>query len=226
MSHLAESTIFGSATSLPRGPHRLTREQVAASQRTRLMAAFTELLAECGYANVTIGELAARAGVSRAAFYEHFADKQACMLAAYDHFAATVVTAVTPEIEGDAPWKVFVQTTLDGYLGVLQGDLTAARAFLVEMDGAGRVARRRRQEAMQAFAGLLAARHAAIRVRNPSLGPLPRRVYLALALGVREVVHDALEGSPAPKLSQLGPDLTMLATAVVEGAAAAQALGR
>src|SRR3989442_12855138 len=103
MASAAQSPIFETLPALPRRPHRLTRTEVAASQRTRLMAAFTELLAERGYAAVTIGELASRAGVSRAAFYEHFADKQACLLAAYDHFAARVVTAMTGSIAGDAP---------------------------------------------------------------------------------------------------------------------------
>ncbi|HEX9547981.1 MAG TPA: helix-turn-helix domain-containing protein, partial [Acidimicrobiales bacterium] len=120
--------IFEISPALPRGPHRLTRDEVAASQRTRLMAAFTSLLAERGYAAVTIGDLAARAGVSRAAFYEHFADKQACLLAAYDHFAVMVAAAIALPPEHDAPWSALIDATLDGYLGVLERDLTAARA--------------------------------------------------------------------------------------------------
>ena len=72
---------------LPRGPHRLARSEVAASQRGRLMTAMAELMADGGYGAVTIGELARRAGVSRSAFYENFADKETCLLAAYDRFA-------------------------------------------------------------------------------------------------------------------------------------------
>jgi len=214
--------IFESPPALPRGPHRLTRAEVAGSQRIRLMAAFTELMAQHGYAGVRIGELVNRAGVSRATFYEHFADKHECLIAAYEHFAAAVAAALTRQVDEDAPWRAFVQSTLDGYLEVLQRDLTAARAFLVEMDGAGPVAREYRRRAMEAFAGLLAQRHSAIRARDPKLGSLPERAYLAFTLAVREVVHDALEREPTPDLRQLAPDLTILATAIVEGAAAAQ----
>jgi AcrR family transcriptional regulator len=186
------------------------------------MAAFTELMAEHGYAEVRIGELVTRAGVSRATFYEHFADKQECLLAAYGHFAAEVMAAITPEVDERATWRAFVQTTLDGYLAVLQRDLTAARAFLVEMDAAGPVARERRRTATDAFAALLGQRHAAMRARDRSLGPLPQRAYLALALATRDLVHDALERAQTPNLQQLAPDLTIVATAIVEGAAAAQ----
>jgi AcrR family transcriptional regulator len=185
------------------------------------MAAFTELLAERGYAGVTIGELAHRAGVSRGAFYEHFADKEACLLAAYDDFAARLVGAMTAEVEVDTPWRAFIDATLAGYLGTLDSDRAAARAFVVEMDAAGPAARRRRREAAATFAALIAHRHAAIRRRDRSLAPLPERVYLGLALGIRELVHDALEAESEPTLTDLAPDIAFWVTATIEGAAPA-----
>lgn len=217
-----ESSIFTPAEPLPRGPHRLSREDVAASQRARLLAALTKLLGERGYAAVTIAELARRASVSRGAFYEHFADKQACLLAAYDHFATTLLKAMTATVDEDTPWSAFVDATLEGYLGTLERDPTAARAFIVEMDAAGAEARRRRHEAMAAFAAVLAERHAAIRRRDPSLGPLPERVYLGLVLGIRELVRERLESEPFPALRDLTPDIRVWVTATIEGAAAAQ----
>lgn len=223
MPDAAISPILQRSPALPRGPHGLARADVARSQRTRLMAALTVLMAEHGYAGVRIGELVNLAGVSRATFYQHFAEKQECLLAAYEQFASEVVSAITPEIDQDAPWRAFVQTTLDGYLAVLQRDLTAARAFLVEMDAAGPLARERRRAATEGFATLLAQRHAAIRARDRTLGPLPQRAYLALALMARDLVRDALEREQTPNLQELGPDLSILATAIVEGAAAAQA---
>ena len=186
----------------------------------RLLAAITELLAERGYAALTIGELARRARVSRAAFYEHFADKEACLLAAYDHFATTIVTAMTADVDDDAPWSAFIEATVGGYLTTLERDPIAARAFIVEMNAAGPAARRRRRDAVQGFAAVIAQRHAAIRAREPSLGPLPESAYLALALGVRELVHDALESDRAPDLMKLAPDIVVLMTAAVEGAGA------
>ncbi len=182
------------------------------------MAALTELLARHGYAGVTIGALAARAGVSRAAFYAHFADKEACLLAAYDRFAEQVARAIAPELDDDAPWSEFIEAIVEGYVGILQRDLTATRAFLIEMDAAGPAARRRRREAAHAFAAIVAERHASIRRRDRSLASLPAPVYLALALGVRELVRDALEGDARPELGQLAPAMVKLVTAAVSGA--------
>jgi AcrR family transcriptional regulator len=53
-----------------------------------LIAAMTELVGEHGYAATTVADVLARAGVSRKAFYQHFANKQECFFAAYDAIAA------------------------------------------------------------------------------------------------------------------------------------------
>jgi AcrR family transcriptional regulator len=214
--------IFAPTTPLPRGPHQLSREEVALSQRMRLMAAFTELLAKLGYSAVTIGELTRVAGVSRAAFYEHFTDKEACLFAAYDHFAASLITAMTANVDEGTPWDTFIGVTLDGYLGTLQDDPTAARAFLVEMDGAGRAARERRSIALDAFSELLRRRHEEIRAQDPSLGPLPARVHRGLVLGVRELVREALEEESTPQLTAMTPDIVLWISAAIEGAEAAR----
>jgi hypothetical protein len=70
-------SIFGAVVALPHGRHRLSREEVAASQRQRLLAAVTALVAERGYANLTITEVARRARVAPNRFYEHFSGREA-----------------------------------------------------------------------------------------------------------------------------------------------------
>src|SRR3954466_14217089 len=69
---------------LPRGSHGLDRDVVEASQRTRLLEAVGRAVAERGYSGATIDDVVRRAGVSKQTFYDHFADKQDCFLAAYE----------------------------------------------------------------------------------------------------------------------------------------------
>ena len=65
---------------LPRRPRGLTRDEVLASQRGRMIAAMAETVAAKGYAATTVADVVARAGVSRKTFYEHFADREECFL--------------------------------------------------------------------------------------------------------------------------------------------------
>src|SRR5437868_3078358 len=89
MATRAETT-QGSArkSPLPRGPHSLSRDEVATNQRARVMNAMIDLVGEQGYRATTIAQVSSRAGVSRKAFYEHFANKQECFLATYDMIVA------------------------------------------------------------------------------------------------------------------------------------------
>lgn len=215
----ARQPIFAVAAPLPRGPHELTREQVADSQRARLMAAFTELMAEGGYASVRLAELVTRAGVSKATFYEHFADKQECMLAAYEQFLHTLITAIAPLVTDEAPTLTdFVRNVITSYIAVITRDLTAARAFFVELDGAGPEARARRRHERQAFTALLADRHQKFRARDPSLAPIPTIAYEAIIDAAREIVRDRLDTEPEPNLTALISDLTLTFTAILLGA--------
>ncbi|MFN8216201.1 MAG: TetR/AcrR family transcriptional regulator [Solirubrobacterales bacterium] len=56
----------------------------AGSQRDRIVEAMLACCAEKTYAATTIGDLVARAGVSRTTFYKHFDDKRACFDATLD----------------------------------------------------------------------------------------------------------------------------------------------
>jgi AcrR family transcriptional regulator len=76
-----------------------------ADQRTRLLAALVEVVAEEGYLGAKIGDIAGRAGVSRATFYEMFASKEACFLEAHREHAATLLeharrAVLTPDENG------------------------------------------------------------------------------------------------------------------------------
>jgi AcrR family transcriptional regulator len=203
---------------LPRGPHTLSREEVADSQRTRLLRAMVELVAERGFAAVTIADLASRAAVSRGAFYEQFADKEECLLAAYDAWALTALEAMTLDLPEDGDWESFVERSLHGYLGAIQSDRAAASAFLVHMEAAGDAARARRREMMHGFAAVLADRHDGLRALDPSLGPMPDQMLLGFVLGVREIVREEIEERPDRDLTDLVPVFQRWLTAMVRGA--------
>ena len=60
------------------------REEAERNQRERLFAAMVATVAEKGYEATTVADLVELSGVSRSAFYRHFADRKACFLAAIE----------------------------------------------------------------------------------------------------------------------------------------------
>lgn len=182
------------------------------------MAGAAKAVAEQGYGAATIAEITTHARVSPRTFYEHFSDKLDCFLAAYDTFAAVLLARMDPDEEVHADWREFVSRALRAYLGSLEENSTEARAFLVEIDGAGPTARRRRHQAYARFAALIRERHELARGEDPSLAPLPERVYMGIVHGVRELVCDALESRRTPKLTDLEPDVLLWISATIYGA--------
>ena len=208
-ARVREGIFFNVPRVLPRGRHSLTREQVLAVQRERLMAAMTELLAARGYLAVKIGEVAERAGVSRAAFYQCFSDKDACAFAAYDRFIEVLLGRLAAAGRGHTDWEAFLAALVEAYLGTLHEDLVVARAFQVEMDAAGAPARERRRAALVRFAEFIRTHRERLAADVGDAGPrsLPLSAYLGAVYAARQIASDAVDTQRSPDLLALAPEL-------------------
>lgn len=164
-SHRDRSGTFGVAGAaemepLPRGRHRLTRDEVAESQRGRLVRAMAEEMAEKGYARTSVAGVLRRARVSRETFYELFSSKEDCFMSAFEEAYSQFAAALTPATgEGRTPREPIDRITglLRDYLGALAADPALARVFLIEVYAAGPEATRRRLELQQGLADAIAA---------------------------------------------------------------------
>lgn len=87
---------------LPPGSHGIPAEVVARNQRERLIAAMAEVCAEKGYAECSVADVVKRAGVSSVTFYEQFADKRDCLLAAHRQLLGGCSRRSTRQAPGQA----------------------------------------------------------------------------------------------------------------------------
>ncbi|HXB65384.1 MAG TPA: TetR/AcrR family transcriptional regulator [Solirubrobacteraceae bacterium] len=88
------------AASPPVGGRGPGRQRVIEIQRARILAAMTELVRERGVSRISVAHIVARSGVSRRTFYELFADREACLLAAFEHALERAAAVVLPAYEG------------------------------------------------------------------------------------------------------------------------------
>ena len=214
-AEVADGVFFTRPPALPRGRHDLPPHRVVAAQRERMMIAATELMAGGGYRGVGVREVCARASVSRAAFYECFGDKDACVHAAYDRFIAVLVRALGANAPEGKGWDEYVVGFAQVYLGLVRRDPVTARAFLVEMDALGRGARDRRREAVRRLALLLRDKHG--QWAAGSGAPLPLSAYAGVVYAMRQLVADALDEG-GRDLPDLLPELVGWLPRLVGGA--------
>lgn len=195
MESIREGVFFTTPEPLPRGRHAVDRDEARERQRERLMIAATELVAEHGARAVGVREISAHAGVSRAAFYDCFADKDACFHAAYDRFIGVLTERMLAAITEREDWQVLVRDVIGAYLGTLSADPVVGRAFQVEMDTLGRPARERRRGALTAMATLMKEHRDAF---WPGAEGVPVEAYLACTYATRQLACDRMDDGGDP----------------------------
>jgi len=125
---------------------------VAASQRTRLLGAVGREVAEKGYNAATIDDIVRAAGVSKQTFYEHFADKLDCFLAAYEAASDELFEHVRAAQDGPEEWVERTRAGIRAYLRWLAAEPALARVFLIEIAAAGPEALERRERMRDRYA--------------------------------------------------------------------------
>jgi AcrR family transcriptional regulator len=136
---------------LPPGRHGLPREFVTHNQRERLIAGIAEAIAENGYSGTTIAHITRAAAVSRRTFYEHFASKDECFVAAYDTVMKELQERVTKAFEETDDWAQAIKAGIDAMLEFLASEPNLARLCMVEALVAGPAVVERYDAAIQSF---------------------------------------------------------------------------
>src|ERR1700710_2155684 len=106
-----------------------------AGPRERLCSGMTQAAARYGYREASVARVVEQAGVSRATFYEHFADKEACFLAAFE-LAAERIELALERIDDCRPVQR-APDLLDDLVENLGQDPAAARILLMEARAGG-----------------------------------------------------------------------------------------
>jgi AcrR family transcriptional regulator len=126
------------------------------TQRERLLAAIVTVANRDGYAHANVSAAIAEAGVSRPTFYEYFADKDDCFLAALRDAQVLVAGRVAHALADRPPGEALAATL--GALVELAATAPAQARFLMsEAMAAGPPALQAREEGIEELAQLVDA---------------------------------------------------------------------
>jgi|SRR5271154_2513139 len=114
-----------------------------------------EAMAEQGAAGctVSVADVIERAGVSRAAFRDQFADREACLLATFDLGVERVGPPMVAAYEAEPRWLDGIKAALVRLLGFLEDEPALGAVCVLYVMGGGAVVLRRRAQVL----GMLAA---------------------------------------------------------------------
>jgi AcrR family transcriptional regulator len=220
----AKASAEGGSTSprLPAGRHGLPREFILQNQRERIITALVDTVAERGYNATTVAHITKAAAVSRRTFYEHFADKEACFLAAYEMVADHIRESMQVAAEAFDEWPQKVRAALATMLRFLAGEPELARVSMIEPVAAGGEIAARHRASMHGFVEILKAG----RPQHSGERPLPEATEATLVGGIVSLIVREINAGRTEQLEALLPGLVELTLAPYLGGEEASRLAR
>jgi len=176
-------------------------EEVARNQRERLFGAIVALSAERGYEAITVADVLSLSGVSRSAFYQHFANKSECLAAAVSELVEPTLAALGPT-DGNGGSRE-ASAIFEAFFALLRAQPAAARAYFVELHAAGEGGEAVGDRGVEA----LAARAEALSDGPAGNWRSDRQLVRALIAGLRKLIHTRLVRGEEAELESLAPEL-------------------
>jgi AcrR family transcriptional regulator len=206
---------------LPAGRHGLSPRFVRDHQRERILLATLEVAGDSGFQALTVDQIIAAAGVSRRTFYDHFANRDAAFVAAYDAVVDRVLAHVGDACTEADGFADRLHRGLEALVDVLVAEPAIARAVVVEVLASSAPGPARRDKVLRRFASMLDEAAADTPPgRSRPTSPLTASTVVG---GINEVVATRLVRGHAAELPSLVPDLVYSALLPYVGREAAAA---
>ena len=179
------------------------REAARREQRERLFAALVSSCVQKGYEATSVEDLLRASGVSRATFYEQFADKSDCFRAAEEEIVASAVATIAAELEGEGDARERTRAALAAFVRVVVAQPAAARMCMVESYAAGEAGM---EPVRRAIDRIVLLAHGAAE-QMPDRAGTPRELLRGIIAGIYQVIYERLLAHREDELPGLVPKL-------------------
>jgi AcrR family transcriptional regulator len=185
------------------------RAQARSEQRVRLALAMIDAIAEDGYRATRVADVISRAGVSRKTFYEHFENKQECLLVTFDLITAEATRRIESAYRDGVGWPGRVEAGIRALFDAAIENPGALRLSLLEIAAVGPAGIARREKSSKRFEDLI---RDALELA-PGDGTVSEPAVKAIVGGLNRVLYRRVLRADRDELYALIPDLTAWATA-------------
>ncbi|MBF6357601.1 TetR/AcrR family transcriptional regulator [Nocardia higoensis] len=190
-----------------------------AERRARFLDAATRLFAEHGYADCSLAEVCAAAGLSKRQFYEEFETREDVLVAAYDRVqdeAAAAVVAALVGIGDEADRRDAMTAVLTAYLGAIGADPWRAKLAFVEVVGVSERMERHRRQRRRGWGVMLETAVVPRIVADGRVRGTPGLAAIALIGAINAVTGEWLLSDPRPPIADLVELLVPVAASLIE----------
>jgi AcrR family transcriptional regulator len=171
-----------------------------------MLAAAVEAVEEVGYARMTVAQIIARARVSRKTFYDVFADREDCFLAAFEQALEQVRARARESFEAESSWREGIRAALARLLSLMDQEPGLTRLCVVEALAAGEKVLERRAAIFEELSKVIDLGRTAPGALDP-----PEVTAEGIVGAIFAVVHTrVLENDKPPLLELLNPLMSLI----------------
>lgn len=191
---------------------------VSSEKRQAILEGMLEVVGSDGYDATSVRTVLAHTGLYRQAFYDNFADKHECYLAAFDMEVERLEALLAEAAAEEESWLGRLRAGLTALLDFLDAEPDVGRALVVEVHALGPPGLERRTEAMQSAVEFVdrAREEASIEIPPPIAAE-------GIVAGMHAMIHARLSGHAEGSFRSLLPDFMYFATMPYFGGDAARA---
>lgn len=186
-----------------------TPRRILHDPEERVISAVVDTIAEQGYTETTVADIARAAAVSLSTFYAYHDSKEDAFIGALERGRAQAFAAVMPPFQRAPDWEHAVRAGMKAMLGFLAVETSWAR-IAVEVRAAGDRATAYAQETMQLFSQLLVS-------GQRSSGDTPGVTRTAIGGAIYWLVTNEIRAGRAERLPELLPLATYVCLAPYVG---------
>jgi len=198
-------------------PAAPTLRLVSSPKRQRILEGMLEAVGNAGYDSASVRMVLDQTGLYRQAFYDEFADKDACYLAALEAGIAQFEAIAIRAAASQETWRGQLRAGLAALLDALDAEPDYGRGLLVGVHAAGQEALETRAKAMKRAAEFIdLARDEADQSESP-----PQIAPEGIVAGIHAIVHSRLSTGADEGFRQLLPEFMYFAVLPYFGAEAA-----
>ncbi len=198
---------------LPRGRHKLPPAMVARSRRARILAGTADVMVTKGYANASVTDIVAEAGIARDVFYEHFENKQHAFLETQQFVTQAVLEVCGSAYFSGSVWPERIWRGLGSLLALIAAFPALAHVRIVECYAAGPIAVRGTEELLRTVALFLEEGYS----YSEEAGSLPKTASLAVAGAIFELIYRLVARGESAEVPRQLPLFTYIAIAPFVG---------
>ena len=180
---------------------------VSLEKRQAILEGMLEVVGSSGYDATSVRTVLDHTGLYRQAFYDNFADKHECYLAAFDMEVERLEALLADAAAEEESWLGRLRAGLTALLDFLDAEPDVGRALVVEVHALGPPGLERRTEAMQRAGEFVDRAREEASIESP-----PPIAAEGIVAGMHAMIHARLAGHAEGTFRSLLPDFMYFAT--------------